>query len=329
MATKKPNMRTLFTVMLYVMAFAIVTIVEFLSITQVNADGEVILTFSLDAFKKSLPAIITGYVAIAMYIAATMSLEINKFKTTNEQYKTLKENIAEFAKTTYVPTIFNQYCTIKNKERKLHAYKNKINKQWNKLERFQTYKNYEIWHSYINALAQDPNTPVPNNWYCKKRKRLEEKMTQEYIDTHINKVHIKFNALSSGVVLGGKVSANIDDYEDEFITKHKAMIVVADRAPHYMFMMAIMSFASSLAVEAFSITLSVAGALLFAFKIITKICSMVFAIIGTIKYAAGYNDTVTLKDIIFRWGVCHEFSNWAKQRALAAKENNNDNNQES
>lgn len=311
---KKLNIRTLFTISLYILAFAIVTIIEFLSV-QSGVDGEVILVFSLKTFKRSLAAIFINYVAIAMYITATLSFEINKFKSNNKQYIVLKENIGNFAEKNYVPTIFNQYCTIKNRERKIHAYKHKLHKQWQKLEKLQTYKNYEIWNSYIKAKDADNNTPVPNNRYCKMRLRLEEKMSEEYIEANIDKLHVRYDALSSSVVLGGKVASNIEDYQDEFITKHKAMVVVADRAPHYLFMMAVMTFASSLAVEAFTITFTLTGALLLAFKMITKVCSMIFTIIGTIKYAVGYNDTITLKDMTFRWGICHEFNNWVSQKA--------------
>ena len=306
---------------LYLIGFAMVTIVEFLSINQSAASGEIVLSFSTAAFKKNLPGLIICYSALGLYTAATLMMEINKFKKENKDYNLLNDKIADFARNNYVPLVFNKYCAIENRKRKIHAYKNLIIKKYNWLERFQTAKNYNAWVEFQKELAKPENAGkriVPKNKYCQKRQRLEELLSEDYIEENVDKRRVRYNKLSASLILGGKLSNSFDDYNDEYVTRMKALIVVIDRAPHYLIMLAVLSTVTSIAVEAFELHLHWTAILMFILRIFVKIFSMLNTIISTIKYAEKYNDTITLKDIRFRWGVCHEFNNWAQQQLKAA-----------
>jgi hypothetical protein len=282
-------------VFIYLIGMAAVTLVEFMSINQTMGGNEAKLLFDFKNLKAKLPGLLTSYAAIACYTVATLTACIAKFKETNEEYLATDKNISNFARDNYKPTLFGRYCSSINKKRKIAAWKRRCYKQWEKLEKLEKNpKNVNAWMKYSVALddyekalkkfkedkengaenLEIPMMPETDNRYCTKRKKLETYLSQDYIDNNIERLKIKFDAITAGLVLGGVTSQKENILtEDAYVTKHKSLKVIADRAPQSLSTMTIVMFCSSVVIDSFALELNWTAWLLFVFKLITKIYS--------------------------------------------------------
>lgn len=322
MKIDKAKLKNIPIIGLYAIGLLLVAIVELLSIEQNTTSGEVKLHLSTENIANSLPSTVVSYVAIALYTTATMLSAIAKFRSTNKDFIDLETKIADFSRNNYIPITFNKYCQFVNRKRKINAWKKKMNSKWRKLEKKQTEKDYTEWVRFQAEKEENENATTTNK-YCLTRVRLEEMMSDEYIEAHIHSLDVKYDKINAGVVLGGVKADGQDLDEDEYITKNKALIVVLDRAPSYIMTMAAITLVTSIVVDSFDLRMHWTAVLLFVFKILVKVYSMANAIISTNKYASAYNERVTMKDMRFRWGVCSEYLIWHNQQLTIQKEKDN------
>lgn len=311
---KKFNFQNLQIALIYLFGFLSVALIEFVSINS-GTGGHAAVSFEFTTFIKRLPSTIASYVALISYTSATLMYCVNKFMDKDEGFVSLNMNIKECSLKVFSPELFLEFCNIKNRKRKIRAYKYRITKQFNKLEKHQTDADIMSWAQLRIDLKENPDT-VPTNIYCQKRLDLEKKLTDEYIEEHINNTQVSYDKITYSVIFGGvdSSSRSTDDTE-AYVTKSKALKVTSDRAPSTIFTFAITFTITTLTVDAIMLNgLHWTAWLTFAIKMIVKIGTMINTVCSTYRYSRTYNQQVTLKDAVFRWGICNEYINWLQSK---------------
>ena len=316
---------------IFVYGFAIifVGIMELLGIEQTMGDSSLKFSLEFDRLLRRAPLLLASYASIAAYTAATLAKAVSEFKEASDDYKDLEKKIANFAQNEYRPTIFKRFCLHVNKKRKMNAWKAKIYKQWTKLEKKETENDLAAWDEWQKEKKEKGNAHLPTeNEYCLERARLERLTSEEYLEENVERLRVKYDAITSSVVLGGTKSSVDDITTDEYITKNKGLVVMADRAPTYMLSIALITMVTTILVDSFELEMHWTAWLLFVLKFSSKIFAMIWTIYNVKKYAETYNVKVTLKDIRFRWGMCCEHNQWVRQQQKElSKETEDDTNQ--
>lgn len=239
------------------------------------------------------------YAALICVILATLLKIIDDFKQKDEEYLDSDKKIKDFAMKTYIPSIFSKYCDHTNKQRKLKQYVYNIKHKIYLLEKKASEQDLAIW---VNGTQQEREA----NKYCKRRLLLEKQLTDAYIKANIDTTKVKYDKVSSAVVLGGYYAKDENKYVNDFVTKGKGWKAIRENLPRILFGFAMTSFASSIMV---SFTFNTTQII----PIIVKCFTLIFQAFMTIRYANEWNQTVTLKDIRFRKGIIAEYETWIIQ----------------
>jgi len=254
---------------------------------------------------------ILTYTSIILVIAATMLQQKDTFVQSNEEYQTYAKNILDFAQKTYIPSIFGRFLEKINYTRKVTQHKYNVIAQLHKLETSLKEKDkvtvFQLWNSSDEKAKQQDD-------YCRTRMMLERQLEEDWIKSNINSVAIKYDVLTSCIILGGFAPSSNKGQANEFVTKHKTTKVAVAQLPRLLYSLMLTTFLSSLILD-FVVSATA------WINIITKVFTLCWNIFLTIRYADTYNTTVTLKDIRFRNGIVEEYYLWTKtQTELSAKE---------
>lgn len=240
------------------------------------------------------------FFAVICMIVGTMLNAINKFKENDLEFNEHNKVIREFALNDFRPMLFTRYANYVNLKRKINQYLYTIKNKIQKLERKATDLDNSIWFGTDEEAKK-------NNKYCIKRKILENKIDNNYIDKNINSIFVKYDKITANLILGGIFNKNSNYCANDFIEKYKTGKIIKDRLPFLLLSFGITTFASSIL---FQIVFNVEAVLPFLINSL----SLIWQIIITSKYSEDYNQEITLKDIRFRSGIVKEFGQWVKQQ---------------
>ncbi len=247
------------------------------------------------------------YAAIICVIIATLLMIIDKFKSTDDEYKKCEEIIKNFAEKTYIPSIFSRYCEHVNLQRKERQLIYNIKKKLHRLEQKAKESDIYAWNNNKEQAIKDGNK------YCVNRANLEKMLSSEWIKENLDTANVRYDRITSSVILGGRFSQADNFSVNDFITKYKAAKVARDKLPMILLSFGITSFISSIIMDfSFNATAVV--------TILTKILVLCFNTFMTIRYANNYTQTVTLFDIRFRKGITQEYNKWLQQEAKQQSE---------
>lgn len=244
--------------------------------------------------------------AIITTIMATVTMIIDQFKANNPEYKKLDDDIKQFADHEYIPTLFSKFMLYINPKRKQLQHEHNVKKSLFLLDKRVKDKDLEIWN---NGTELEKS----KNRYCKKRKRLEERLDKLWIEKNLSNLGIRYDKVTSGLVLGGYYSNEDNESPNEFITKHTESKILRDKLPVLMLGIAVSSLASSIVVQ-----LLFNGAAIVS--IATKLFVLLWQLYNSIKYANDWTIQITLKDIRFRKAITQEYKLWLKQQASQNQE---------
>lgn len=244
--------------------------------------------------------------AIITTIMATVTMIIDQFKANNPEYKKLDDDIKQFADHEYIPTLFSKFMLYINPKRKQLQHEHNVKKSLFLLDKRVKDKDLEIWN---NGTELEKS----KNRYCKKRKRLEERLDKLWIEKNLSNLGIRYDKVTSGLVLGGYYSKEDNESPNEFITKHTESKILRDKLPVLMLGIAVSSLASSIVVQ-----LLFNGAAIVS--IATKLFVLLWQLYNSIKYANDWTIQITLKDIRFRKAITQEYKLWLKQQASQNQE---------
>jgi hypothetical protein len=260
---------------------------------------------NLQSFTWYVDQIVTSF-AIITTVTATVYMIVDNFKNTDKEYLQLENNIKEFADKEYVPTLFARFLEFINPKRKRLQHEHNVKTALYLLDKKVKDKDLAVWNSNNKDLKI-------KNAYCRKRMKLEERLTDVWIQANLQSINVPFDRITSSLVLGGYYSKEDNTNPNEFITKHTETKILKDKFPTLILGIAITSIASSVIVT----ILFDDAALL---SVVTKLFVLLFQIYNSIKYANDWTLKITLKDSRFRKSITQEFKVWLKQQALKVEE---------
>jgi hypothetical protein len=260
---------------------------------------------NLQSFTWYVDQIVTSF-AIITTVMATVYMIVDNFKNTDKEYLQLENNIKEFADKEYVPTLFARFLEFINPKRKRLQHEHNVKTALYHLDKKVKDKDLTVWNTNNKDL-------MIKNAYCRKRMKLEERLTDAWIQANLQSINVPFDRITSSLVLGGYYSKEENTNPNEFITKHTESKILRDKFPSLILGIAITSIASSVIVT----ILFDDAALL---SVVTKLFVLLFQIYNSIKYANDWTLKITLKDSRFRKSITQEFKVWLKQQALKVEE---------
>jgi hypothetical protein len=260
---------------------------------------------NLRNFTWYVDQIVTSF-AIITTVMATVYMIVDNYKQNDKEYIGLEQEIKTFANTDYVPTHFSRYLDNVNLKRKKAQYEFNIKKKLYNLEKNASDKDLLLWSTGTDKQKS-------KNYYCRKRKKFEERLSEEWINQNIKFIFVKFDKITTSLVLGGHFSKEDNDSPNDFITKHTESKVVRDKLPTLVLGIAITSIASSIVV-----TLLFNDAALLS--VATKFFVLLFQVYNSIKYANDWNERITLKDIRFRKAISQEYKVWLRQQVIKTED---------
>ena len=260
---------------------------------------------NLQSFTWYVDQIVTSF-AIITTVMATVYMIVDNFKNTDKEYLQLENNIKEFADKEYVPTLFARFLEFINPKRKRLQHEHNVKTALYLLDKKVKDKDLTVWNTNNKDLKI-------KNAYCRKRMKLEERLTDAWIQVNLQSINVPFDRITSSLVLGGYYSKEENTNPNEFITKHTESKILRDKFPSLILGIAITSIASSVIVT----ILFDDAALL---SVVTKLFVLLFQIYNSIKYANDWTLKITLKDSRFRKSITQEFKVWLKQQALKVEE---------
>jgi hypothetical protein len=260
---------------------------------------------NLRNFTWYVDQIVTSF-AIITTVMATVYMIVDNYKQNDKEYLSLEQEIKVFANTDYVPTHFSRYLDNINLKRKKAQYEFNVKKKLYHLEKKASDKDLLLW-------ATGTDKQKDKNYYCRKRKKFEERLSEEWINKNIKFIFVAFDKITSSLVLGGHFSKEDNDSPNDFITKYTESKVVRDKVPTLILGIAITSMASSIVV-----TLLFNDAALLS--VATKFFVLLFQVYNSIKYANDWNERITLKDIRFRKAISQEYKVWLRQQVIKTED---------
>ena len=214
-----------------------------------------------------------------------------------EKNKTIVDNDRELRETvdTSVYPDFDEYLAIENKQRKIIAWKAYISHQIFKLEKKAKLKDNEIyWYGTEEEKKE--------NKYCKKRKQLEFKMSDEYINRNIIFIKIRYYKLKKYVVLTG-----CEQQSKEYrLTTNRSWKIINDNKYRFLISTAFTMFLSSFIPDIKDFTY--ATAIVFACKIFILTWNL---FVGK-NYAISYQRNTIIPDQKYRKDVLTKYLIWRK-----------------
>lgn len=235
------------------------------------------------------------YAAFLCIIASTVLKKVDDFTATDEEYLTLNKNIKHFAMHTYRPSAFSKFLAKINLERKKRQFYHDTTKSLQLLDDTATDKEKAIM---VIGTAEEQHACD----YCLKRDAYLVQLDPSWIDKNISTLSVRYDKVTYDIILGGFYTKNSDGV-NPFITKHKTWKMIKDRAPSMLLSFGIMSLVSAMVLE---IAYSPNAVL----QLVVKLLALLWNIYTALRYSEVWIQTVTLKDIRFRWGIVAEYNAW-------------------
>lgn len=243
--------------------------------------------------------------ALANYMM-TVYTAIEKIDTSIEKNPNVKAKKEEVTKSVVenIDTDFDDYLSDENRERKIKAWKNKISNKIARLDEFTKDKNREVyWYGTDEQKAK--------NRYCRKRRNLLRKLSDEYINKNIYFLRVKYTKLRRYEVTHGCKQKG-DQYK---ITTKKNLKVARDNLPRVMRSLSLILMVSSFAFGPKEFTIVV------LFQFLVKLGSLFVAIYNGISYGNNYIEDTLMPDYQYRIDIIIKYMNWKIRGARKNEQN--------
>jgi hypothetical protein len=254
------------------------------------------------------------YAAIMCVTFAVLYAYLDKFKETDEEYLANMTYIKDFALSkNNVPSILSRYLEKTNRYRKIKQFEHNIKKALFKLDNEKKYKLFgpnkyfteEDLYLWNHGTLEEKKA----NAYCMKRMLLEEQLNKDYIEKVIDLKLVKYDKITSQIILGGFYKEDDNNSPNEFITKHPEAKVAKYKIPQLLYSFSIMFILSSLVFGELTINTNT------VVNFCIKVAVLVWNSYTSLRFAKTYSQSVTLKDTRFRRGVIIEYLKWLQQEA--------------
>lgn len=229
-----------------------------------------------------------------LILYTTADKDITDSYEKNEEICKTENSLKSIIKTSVYPD-FDDYLSELNRKRKADAWKDKISRKISKLDKKANLKDNEtLWYGTEEQKSE--------NLYCKKRKQLEYKMSDEYINKHILFIHIKYNKLKKYVILTG-CDQRADDYK---LTTNQGWRIIKDNKYRIFMSMVITLTLASLIPDLKTFTW--VALIIFGFKLLV----LLYNFISGKQYAIHYQRNIILPDFKYREDIIIDYLKWKK-----------------
>lgn len=283
-----------------------ITLMLLLGSLMIGITDYIAMGFTLDIFHKpdfwiNLACTNCGILCVVISI---LLIKVDQFKEIDVTYNTLLSNINEYYNSKdYQTALFEKFCFEENKIEKKETYRNKIHIKYSRLR---------VKPKDLQIKLKGSDEQKQKNRYCIKTEYYETLMSDYYIDNYIDKLHVKYNAITESVIFSGVVT---QESNRDYITKKKVLKIVRDLAPKY-----ILTF--SITVLAAMVTADLKDGITLA--VIFKTASKLFSICSQIYFAHNYSNKycneVILHDIRYRYSIINKFKLWVARKINELKE---------
>lgn len=267
--------------------------------------------------------LILTYIAIIFVISGIMIKAVMDFKEENAEYKEGEADIKKFADTTYRPLAFGKFCRKVNRVRKINQFKFNVQKAlsnmdypswWRRLLKIRKVtEGSKIWDQpFTDDMSLEEQKELAlqkeKDPYCQKKRELLAQLDPDWIEKHIDNLDVKYDRINGSIILSGYYNKASNETPNDFIVKYKNAKIAKDRGPLLLIGFGIAAFGGAIAAQfTFDGT--------WVLNTLTKALILLYQMFLTVRYAADYNDRVTLHDIRFRRGNVKEYENWVKHEA--------------
>jgi len=238
-----------------------------------------------------------SYGAVTSVIIGTLMAVVSSKMEKDEEYQEIGNFISTFSRNRFRPSIWSRFALEFNRQRKRNKFSTRMKNKLSKIEDKAKQKDFNAWDSGDRK----------DNKYCRQRHYYETKIARALDCNNIDNFKIKYDKVTSDLILGGDFHSQKLDDEDSFVTKSKGWKVVKDKLPSMLISFGLMTFASSVFVDlSYNDT--------FVLNSLVKLVSLFWNIGQMIPYGEAYFITVVLKDMRFRKGVIQEYDTWVKKK---------------
>ncbi len=164
----------------YIIIFMVMVILGCFNFAELGFDTSLLMKLEFWGtvlFRVALlVAVRVAAMLIFLDVARAKNTDLKNAKALNDKYMKLKG------------TDFPEYIdTVENPSIKIRAWKEQVNKQLAKLERKAKQKDRSLYFKKGDTY----NIQKENNYYCKRRKELEEQLSKDFIDNNLDTLIIK------------------------------------------------------------------------------------------------------------------------------------------
>lgn len=231
---------------------------------------------------------IANYIMLSYTAIEKIDNSLEKDEVVKNKKKELEDNVS-----VHVDTDFDDYLSVENRQRKINAWKTKISNKIAKLdEKTKDIDREVLWF----GTDEDKE----NNSYCRERKALLYKLSDEYINRNIAFLRVKYVKLRRYEVTHG-CKQKYDNYK---LTTRRNLKIAIDNLPKIM-----QSLAFILMISTFTFDYK-EFSILVLISFVIKLGSLCINIYNGITYGTSYITNTLLPDFQYRLNVIINYLNW-------------------
>jgi hypothetical protein len=301
----------------YALVVIELVILSFLTWASIGFDGF--------AFLLTAQYIVTTISLLAIYSAAhwtVFNLRVKRLRSNQDNKETIEKNDVKIKEVTETKEWYEQsdkFLVERRVDKKVEAWKIKTRNQLTILnqkakrkdrlidsQQITQYQREHLSESDIIALQQRFDTERTNNAYCSKKRLYEQQLSDEWIASNLDKIHIDFDDVDKNFVETGSLIQGISKSQ----TKEKGKYTTDT------WQSKILSLLFTMFISAFAIDLLLnidSGAwIMFGFRIFFFIINVILGL----DYADGYYRDVDVNNSLARVRIANEFKVWVKRKEV-------------
>lgn len=270
-------------------------------------DGEILLSIEkvykveytayikYDVGNVAVRASLNG-LALVLIVFGVILYTIDKRKKTDPEYAKLKAEI-DMAHRFYRPLVWKKYQDPVNLSRKINAWKAQCYEKERVLDDKASEEDLRI---YIKGTDEERK----NNSYCQKKIMIREMSSDKWIEENIEYKYVKYDKISYRLIFIGDNPAIGAKESNEFITKHKAGLMIVENLPRLLIGVGVSLLTSLLVIDilSFDITIIISA--------LMSMANIVWNIYLSSTYGTSFFESRSMWDITFRAGIANEYQSF-------------------
>ena len=234
--------------------------------------------------------------ALVLIVFGVILYTIDKKKKTDPEYAKQKTEI-DTAHRFYRPLVWKKYQDPVNLSRKINAWKAHCYEKERVLDDKASEEDLRI---YVKGTDEERK----NNLYCQKKITIREMSSDKWIEDNIEYKYVKYDKISYRLVFIGDNPAIGAKESNEFITKHKAGLIVIENLPRLLIGVGLSLLGSLLVIDILSFNMTI------IISALMSMANIAWNIYLSSTYGASFFESRSMWDITFRAGIANEYQSF-------------------